>query len=224
MAVIKELPGSRTRRRSRRSGRPRATGAPSRAAAAARETAARLPGRARAAVRALPTAGAVLAGCAVLAACAAGTPGPAPDPDELIKAATQRLTDACLTRQGLVPPRGGPGRPQDAGDRRVGAALFGTGPAELSLALPTGHVVRAHTDGCLAAAQQRLYGDQPGWFRASVVVNNLRPEADHTHRDLAEVRARHRAEIADWERLRAHAVTEATTVLRTPPPKGNPPA
>jgi hypothetical protein len=44
----------------------------------------------------------------------------------------------------------------------------------LSLRLTTGHVVRAHTDGCLAAAQRRLYGDQRRWFRASVVVNNLR--------------------------------------------------
>ncbi|MFE1558608.1 hypothetical protein ACFW6V_26970 [Streptomyces sp. NPDC058734] len=184
--------------------------------------------RASAPARASAAACAVLAGFAVLAGCAAKAPapgpGPGPGPDELIKAATQRLTDACLTRQGLVPPRAGPGRPRDAGDRRVSAALFGAGPAELSLALPTGHVVRAHTDGCLAAAQQRLYGDQPGWFRASVVVNNLRPEADHTHRGLAEVRARHRAEIADWERLRARAVTEATTVLTSPPPKGNPPA
>ncbi|MCX5380629.1 hypothetical protein [Streptomyces sp. NBC_00091] len=161
--------------------------------------------------------------CSVLTACA-GARGPAPAPDELIKAATQRLTDACLTRQGLVPPRGGPDRPQVIDDRRVSAALFGAGPAELSLTLPTGYVVRAHTDGCLAAAQHRLYGDQPRWFRASVVVNNLRPEAAHTRRDIAEVRARHRAEIADWQRLRAHALTEATTVLDTPPPKGNPPA
>ncbi|GAA3373580.1 hypothetical protein [Streptomyces racemochromogenes] len=211
--MIKELAGSRTRRRLRRRGRP---------------SSAAVPARASGVVRVFAVACAALAGWAVLAGCAGKAPAPRPgsgaDPDELIKVATQRLTDACLTRQGLVPPRAGPVRPRDAGDRRVSAALFGAGPAELSLALPTGHVVRAHTDGCLAAAQQRLYGDQPGWFRASVVVNNLRPEADHTHRDLAEVRARHRAEIADWERLRARAVTEATTVLTSPPPKGNPPA
>ncbi|MEW2371782.1 hypothetical protein AB0940_20820 [Streptomyces sp. NPDC006656] len=171
----------------------------------------------------LPAALAVASG-ALLTGCAAGPPGHAADPDEVIKAATQRLTDACLTRQGLVPPRSGEGSRPGTDDARVSAALFGAGPAELSLALPTGYVVRAHTDGCLAAAQQRLYGDQPGWFRASVVVNNLRPEAAHTHQDLSEVRTRHRAEIADWQRLRAHALTEATTVLRTPQPKGNPPA
>ncbi|MFI1655026.1 hypothetical protein ACH4ZU_08925 [Streptomyces sp. NPDC020472] len=171
----------------------------------------------------LPVTAAVLA-CAVLAGCTAQAPNPVPDPDELIKAATQRLTDACLARQGLVPPRTGRGRPPGTDAQRVDAALFGTGPAELSLPLPTGYVVRAHTDGCLAAAQQRLYGDQPGWFRVSVIVNNLEPEAAHTHRDLSEVRARHRTEIAQWERLRAHALTEATTVLKSPPPKGNPPA
>ncbi|MFB0631873.1 hypothetical protein [Streptomyces sp. AB3(2024)] len=163
----------------------------------------------------------LLAGCT-----GAPPPGtvPAPAPDEVIKAATQRLTDDCLVRQGLVPPRSGERRTPGTDDRRVAAALFGAGPAELSLALPTGYVVRAHTDGCLAAAQRRLYGDQPGWFRASVTVNNLRPEAAHTHRTLAQVRAAHRAEIADWGRLRAHALTEATALLDDPPPKGNPPS
>ncbi|MFC9293815.1 hypothetical protein ACFTWH_08610 [Streptomyces sp. NPDC057011] len=169
----------------------------------------------------LPAAAALA--CALLTGCAAGGAEPVGAPDELIKAAAQRLTDACLIRQGLVPPRRVPGRQPGKDDERVSAALFGSGPAELSVALPTGYVVRAHTDGCLAAAQQRLYGDQPGWFRASVVVNNLRPEAAHTHRDVAEVRARHHAEIADWQRLRAHALTEATAVLKSPPPKGNPP-
>ncbi|MEU4212119.1 hypothetical protein AB0F13_19285 [Streptomyces sp. NPDC026206] len=145
-----------------------------------------------------------------------------PAPDEVIKAATQRLTDTCLIRQGLTPPQPGQSPPPTAEQQRVTAALFGTGPAELSITLPTGYVVRAHTDGCLAAAQQRLYGDQRRWFRASVIVNNLTPEAEHTHRSLADVRARHRAEIADWRRLRAHALTGATDLLDNRPPTGDP--
>lgn len=136
-------------------------------------------------------------------------------PDDVIKAATQKLTDDCLARQGLTPPRPGTPTPSAAEQRRVSDALFGAGEPELSLRLPTGYVVRAHTDGCLAAAQQRLYGDQRRWFRTSVIVDNLRPEADKTHRTLAEVRARHRAEIAEWQRLRAHALTEATALLTT---------
>ncbi|MFF7726962.1 hypothetical protein [Streptomyces sp. NPDC008001] len=159
------------------------------------------------------SAGLLLSGCTA--------PPPRPAPDEVIKAATQRLTDACLARQGLTPPRPGqtppPGRQQQISD-----ALFGAGRAELSVALPTGYVVRAHTDGCLAAAQQRLYGDQRRWFRASVIVNNLQPEADRTHRSLAEVRDRHRAEIADWRRMREHALTGATALLDNPPPTGEP--
>ncbi|MEU9991457.1 hypothetical protein AB0E10_32575 [Streptomyces sp. NPDC048045] len=133
----------------------------------------------------------------------------------MIKAATQRLTDTCLTRQGLTPPH--PGHSPSRGEqRRLDAALFGTGPAELSLTLPTGYVVRAHTDGCLAAAQQRLYGDQHRWFRVSVTVNNLGPEARHAHRSLTAIRARHRADITDWQRLQAHAFAQATTVLDRP--------
>ncbi|MGW7439141.1 hypothetical protein [Streptomyces sp. NPDC054849] len=160
----------------------------------------------------------LLAGC-LLTGCTAPAPGPAGD--KVIKAATQHLTDACLTRQGLTPPRGAQTPSPTADRQRIANALFGTGPAELSVTLPTGYTVSAHTDGCLAAAQQRLYGDQPAWFRASVVVNNLQPEAAHTRRTLAEVRARHRAEIADWNRLRAHALTEATTLLDNPPQTGN---
>ncbi|MGW2599089.1 hypothetical protein [Streptomyces klenkii] len=157
----------------------------------------------------------------VLTGCTTSPARPAAAPDEVIKAATQRLTDACLTRQGLTPYRPGQSPPPDAEQQRVSDALFGAGPAELSVALPTGHVVRAHTDGCLAAAQQRLYGDQPRWFRTSVIVNNLEPEAGRTHRSLAEVRDRHRAEIADWRRLREHALAAATTLLDTPPPTGD---
>ncbi|MFJ9417239.1 hypothetical protein ACIRPT_24045 [Streptomyces sp. NPDC101227] len=82
----------------------------------------------------------------------------------LIKAAQQVLVDGCMSR-GVS---GSPTREQ---------ALFGTGPAELSLTLATGYTVRAHTDGCLAEAHRFLYGDQARWFRAEVTVNNLRPEA-----------------------------------------------
>ncbi|MGG7570365.1 hypothetical protein [Streptomyces sirii] len=139
----------------------------------------------------------------------------------MIKAATRSLTDACLARQGLTPPRPDRSAPPDAVQRRIDAALFGTGPAELSVALPTGYVVRAHTDGCLAAAQRHLYGDQPRWFQVSVIVNNLKPEAAHAHRSLGEVRAQHRTEIADWRRLREHALATATTLLDTPPPTGD---
>ncbi|RLV04379.1 hypothetical protein CTZ27_10430 [Streptomyces griseocarneus] len=175
--------------------------------------------RARAAAGALSgvlsLTGLLLAG---LTGCAPSTPRP--DPDETIKAATHLLTVACLARQGLTPPR--PGQSPQPADRqqRVTDALFGTGPAELSVTLPTGYAVHAHTNGCLAEAQQRLYGDQRRWFRASVIVNNFGPEADHTHSSLSEVRARHRAEIDDWKRLRAHALTEATTVFDNPPSKG----
>ncbi|MGN9821799.1 hypothetical protein ACTMUQ_41710 [Streptomyces sp. SD11] len=140
----------------------------------------------------------------------------------MIKVATQRLTDACLTRQGLAPPEPGSSPPAAAEQQQVTAALFGTGPAELSITLPTGYVVRAHTDGCLAAAQQQLYGNQRRWFQTSVIVNNLGPEAARTHRSVAEVRARHRAEMADWHRLRAHALARATTILNHPSQTGTP--
>ncbi|MGK5546121.1 hypothetical protein ACSNOH_15500 [Streptomyces sp. URMC 127] len=170
-------------------------------------------------MRASLVTGLVLLGWA-LTGCSSPQPRPAA-PDEVIKAATQRLTDACLARQGLTPPGSGQS-PPPAEQERVTDALFGTGRTELSVALPTGYVVRAHSDGCLAAAQQRLYGDQPRWFRTSVIVNNLEPEAHRTHRSLAEVRDRHRAEIADWRRLRAHALAAATTLLNTPPPTGEP--
>ncbi|KUM75813.1 hypothetical protein [Streptomyces griseorubiginosus] len=145
---------------------------------------------------------------------------PAPGTDDVIKAATRKLTDDCLTRQGLSP---------ESDRQRVADALFGTGPSELSLRLPTGYTVRAHTDGCLAAAQRRLYGDQDRWFHTSVVVNNLQPEAARTGRPLSEVRAAHRAELTEWRRLRARALTQATALLEggditrpsTTHPKGN---
>ncbi|MBA2807881.1 hypothetical protein E0500_010775 [Streptomyces sp. KM273126] len=158
-----------------------------------------------------------------LTACTSAPPPSRPAADDVIKAATRHLIDACLRRQGLTPPQPG-SRPAPAADQqRVSDALFGAGRTELSVRLPTGYVVRGHTDGCLAAAQQRLYGDQRRWFRTSAIVNNLRPEAAHTHSTLAEVRHRHRAELADWRRLRARALKSAKTVLATgtdPSPKG----
>ncbi|TXS52905.1 hypothetical protein [Streptomyces sp. t39] len=160
-------------------------------------------------------AAALLLLLAGVAACAA--PQGPPHPDDLVKAAQLRLTDACLTRQGLTPPRPGPTPPSEREALRVSDALFGTGRAELSLTLATGHEIRAHTDGCLAAAHRRLYGDERAWFRASAVVNNLRPEAAHRGTDLASVRRTHGAEIADWERMRAHALRQAEALLDRPP-------
>ncbi|MHB9756306.1 hypothetical protein ACYBSK_18170 [Streptomyces sp. BYX5S] len=152
-----------------------------------------------------------------LAGCSQERPErPALTPDDTIRAATRSLTDRCLTRQGLTPPR--PDRPATdrAEEQRVAAALFGRPPAELSLTLATGIAVRAHTDGCLAEAQRTLYGDQKRWFRVSTVVNNLKPEAAHRELSLASVRARHRAELTDWQRLREHALDASARVLRTP--------
>ncbi|MFH9350373.1 hypothetical protein [Kitasatospora sp. NPDC017646] len=168
---------------------------------------------------ALRLAGALIA-AGVMTACAP-SPSP-PKPDEIIAAATRQLTDSCLQQQGIIPPR--PDQTPSAADRqRVTDALFGTGPAQLALTLPTGYVVRAHTDGCLAAAQQQLYGDQAAWFRSSVVVNNFEPEADYSHSTLDQVRARHQADFATWQRLQAHALTEATTLLSNRPTPGGPP-
>ncbi|MFE0171933.1 hypothetical protein ACFWZ2_06420 [Streptomyces sp. NPDC059002] len=169
-----------------------------------------------------PRAAALVLGLCALLLTGGCAPAPAPTrppmrPDDLIKAAQQRLTDRCLTHQGLTPPRAGqrPGATRAARrqDRRVSDALFGAGRTELSLTLPTGYSVRAHTDGCLATAQQTLYGDQRRWFQVSTVVNNLKPEAAHRDRSLASVRAMHRTELADWRRLRAHALSRATSLL-----------
>ncbi|WP_408996244.1 hypothetical protein, partial [Streptomyces caniscabiei] len=155
---------------------------------------------------------------------AAPTGQPRLSKDDVIRVATQRLTDDCLARHGFTPPRPGRSELPGAERTRVAEAMFGAGRTELSLRLVTGHVVRAHTDGCLAEAQRRLYGDQRRWFRTSTVVNNLAPEAAHTDRTLAEVRADRRTELAEWRRLRVRALTEATSLIsgtNPPPPKGN---
>lgn len=173
----------------------------------------------------------LLAAAALLSACAQQPPAPpALAPDDIIRSAQQQLIEDCLKRQGLKPPRPHEGtngsQVGSAKDRRerqehherqerTTAALFGTGRTELSLQLPTGYTVRAHTDGCLAAAQRTLYGDQRRWFRVSTIANNLRPEAAHRNRTLASVRAEHREELADWRTLRARALHQATTRLKT---------
>lgn len=133
--------------------------------------------------------------------------------DDTIKAAQLYLTDQCLARQGLTPPGSG-GRPRSESEqRRVSRALFGSGPAELSLSLPTGYQVRAHTDGCLAAAQRTLYGDQRAWFHASTIVGNLKPEAAYRGVGLASVRRTHRTELAGWRRMRSRALEQARDLL-----------
>ncbi|WP_037824374.1 hypothetical protein [Streptomyces sp. NRRL B-1347] len=121
-------------------------------------------------------------------------------PADTLKAAQLLLTERCLTRQGLTPPRPGerPTRVTEA--RRVDRALFGTGRAELTLKLPSGHVIGHHTDGCLAAAERRLYGDQDRWFRAVTNVNNLKSKAPSRDR-------------AAYRELRAHALTKARALL-----------
>ncbi|MFG3307801.1 hypothetical protein [Streptomyces wuyuanensis] len=162
-------------------------------------------------MRSLRTACAAVAAL-VLVGCAAETSGPAPVPraaeeqDALIRYAQRVLVDECLDRQGLAVARE-PSSPQESG--RLRDALFGAGPTELSLALPTGHTVRAHTDGCLAAARYTLYGDQRRWFRAEVTVNNLSAEA------AARIRAdpAHRAARARFSRCLDAAGPSRTPVL-----------
>lgn len=121
-------------------------------------------------------------------------------PDDTIKAAQLLLTDRCLIRRGLTPPR--PDHPpvDEADARHVDRALFGTGPTELTLELPSGHVIGHHTDGCLAAAERRLYGDQRRWFQAVTTVNNLKSKAPPNDR-------------AAYRELRAHALAEARALL-----------
>ncbi|MGY0020755.1 hypothetical protein [Streptomyces sp. cg35] len=154
-----------------------------------------------------------MTGLLLLTGCAGRPAPPALSPDDTIRAAQQVLTDRCLTRQGLTPPRPGQRGVSADEQQRVAAALFGRPPAELSLTLANGVPVRAHTDGCLAAAQRSLYGDEKRWFQVSTVVNNLRPEAAYRERSLASVRARHRAEVTEWRRLKAHAFDASARVL-----------
>ncbi|WP_395366670.1 hypothetical protein ACHGLA_35300 [Streptomyces sp. YH02] len=139
----------------------------------------------------------LLSGCTVVGSGAPTTPGGVPSgtaaQDALLKAAEHRLVVDCLSGRGLsLTSR--PRAPDE--ERKLQTALFGAGPRELSVTLATGATVTAHEDGCVAAARQRLYGDQRRWFRAQVVVGNLRAEAQ------ARMRAdpAHQAALARWTR------------------------
>lgn len=157
--------------------------------------------------RASVTAAAAL----VLAGCATAPHGPSgpsaartstarEQQDQQLKAAEHRLVVDCLDRQGLsLPPVSQARAP--AGDRRLQAALFGRDPRELSLTLATGVTVTANSDGCLAGARARLYGDQERWFRAQVTVDNLRAEAHARMKDDPA----HRAALDRWTRCAAPA-------------------
>ncbi|SDJ59662.1 hypothetical protein [Streptomyces indicus] len=148
-----------------------------------------------------------------LLACAAGcaqTRARPLTPDDTVRAAQLLLTDRCLRAQGLAPPRPGQPPPSKAEQRRVVTALFGAGRAELRVELPNGYVVRRHTDGCLAAAQQRLYGDQPRWFAVSTTVDNLKSKAPQPDR-------------AAYAVLREKALANARAVLNSARTKGTSP-
>ncbi|KOX50504.1 hypothetical protein [Streptomyces sp. NRRL F-6492] len=140
------------------------------------------------------TASLLLAGCATVEAGAPAAPGsPTTEAarDALLGAAERRLVADCLSARGLT-PTARPRAPDE--DRAFRTALFGAGPRELSVTLATGATVTAHTDGCLATARHRLYGDQHRWFRVQVTVDNLRAEAqDRMRADPA-----HRAALARW--------------------------
>ncbi|QGZ52224.1 hypothetical protein GPZ77_31195 [Streptomyces sp. QHH-9511] len=151
--------------------------------------------------RPLATAAAalVLTGCATVPARSTVPSSPQAQ-DELLRTAERTLVVRCLAARDLTLPDTAPARPPaPAEDRRLQAALFGTGPRELSLTLATGHTVTAHTDGCVAAARQNLYGDQTRWFRAQVTVDNLRAEAQARMKDDPA----HRAALDRWTRCAA---------------------
>ncbi|MCB8905574.1 MULTISPECIES: hypothetical protein [unclassified Streptomyces] len=148
--------------------------------------------------RALLTAAAalLLSGCTAVGPGAPTTPGVPSGKaaqDALLKAAEHRLVVDCLSRRGLS-PASRPRAPDE--ERKLQTALFGAGPRELSVTLATGATVTAHEDGCVAGARQRLYGDQRRWFRAQVVVDNLRAEAQARMRDDPT----HRAALDRWTR------------------------
>lgn len=60
------------------------------------------------------------------------------------------------------------------GKKRAADALHGRrGGRRLQVTVPNGMTLARFVDGCTARAQEELYGDLPGWFRASTITNAL---------------------------------------------------
>lgn len=86
--------------------------------------------------------------------------------------------------------------------------LDGSPPHRLSVTVPNGMVVTQSADGCLAAAEARLYGNFAAWFRAETISDNLLPVI------AAKVYAssRYRRALAAWSAcVRAAGHPAATT-------------
>jgi hypothetical protein len=116
-------------------------------------------------------------------------------------------------------------------------ALYGTRGTALAVTIPTGQQVTMPPDGCLASAQQELYGDLRRWFPVRAITGNLasaiRPkvhadprftaaarqwsgcmaERGHDFRDPVDLRERFTAGSREGERR--VAVAEAECVVAT---------
>jgi hypothetical protein len=79
---------------------------------------------------------------------------------------------------------------------RYSRALGGDFEDDISVELPAGGTVRAPREGCIAEAQERLYGDHPTWFRVKKTVTGLTPlYVPRIHRDMRLVTA-----VTAWSR------------------------
>lgn len=123
---------------------------------------------------------------------------------------------AWARRHGLGAPdsgRAGPSQARRATSPRREApgfqrALSGDRRNVVEIRLPTGYTIGASRVGCAAAAQARLYGDMPRWFRANTLVMNF----------SAEVGRRVTADPAFVARVRAwsRCVGDAGHAARSP--------
>jgi hypothetical protein len=129
-----------------------------------------------------------------------------------LDAAEARLTRRCVRAHGLsLPERGERAQPAAGRLRRV---LFGDRQRALRVRLPTGYVVSASDNGCLAEAQRRLYGDRAAWFRADTIVGNLEPLAQQRARQDPGEDALRRARSAVGRRFRAQIDTQRRLARR----------